>query len=82
MIDIYGKSECEYCTKAQKLLDDRAIPYNYIQLGIDITGEEFKEQFPEQKTVPLAVAHGMKLGGYRELVEYVEETSGGYGHDI
>jgi glutaredoxin len=82
MIEIYGKSGCDYCTKAQKLLSDRDIPYNYIQLGIDITSSEFLEQFPDQKTVPLAVAHGMKVGGYNELVEYIEETSGGYAHDI
>jgi glutaredoxin len=82
MIDVYGKSGCEYCTMAQKLLEERKIPFNYIQLGIDITKEEFLEQFPEQKTVPLVVAHGMKVGGYTDLLEYVEETSGGYGHDI
>lgn len=82
MIEVYGRSGCEYCTKAQQLLDDRKIPYNYIQLGIDITKNEFQEQFPEQKTVPLVVAHGMKVGGYSELLEYVEETSGGYAHDI
>lgn len=82
MIDVYGRSGCEYCTKAQQLLEERKIPYNYIQLGVDITKDEFLEQFPDQKTVPLVLAHGMKVGGYNELVNYVEETSGGFAHDI
>lgn len=82
MIDVYGRSGCEYCTKAQQLLEERRIPYNYIQLGIDITKDEFLEQFPDQKTVPLVLAHGMKVGGYNELLNYVEETSGGFAHDI
>lgn len=82
MLEVYGRSGCEYCTKAQKLLEEKKIPYNYIQLGVDITKDQFIEMFPEQKTVPVIVAHGMKLGGYSELVDYVEETSGGYGEDF
>jgi len=82
MLEVYGRSECEYCTMVQKLLEEKKIPYNYIQLGVDITKDQFIEMFPEQKTVPVIVAHGMKLGGYSELVDYVEETSGGYGEDF
>ncbi|CAB5220943.1 GrxC Glutaredoxin and related proteins [uncultured Caudovirales phage] len=79
MIEVYGKDGCNYCTLAQKLLDEKKISYDYIKLGVDITSEEFKEKFPGQKTVPVIVAHGMKVGGYTELVDYIEETSGGYG---
>lgn len=82
MIDVYGREGCNYCTLAQKLLEERKIPYNYIQLGVDITVPEFQEKFPGQKTVPVVVAHGMKVGGYTDLVGYLEETSGGYADDI
>jgi peroxiredoxin (alkyl hydroperoxide reductase subunit C) len=82
MIDVYGKEGCNYCALAKKLLDERKIKYNYIQLGVDITILEFQERFPAQRTVPVVVAHGMKIGGYNDLVEYLEETSGGYAHDI
>ena len=82
MIEVYGREGCSYCTLAQKLLEEKKIPYNYIQLGVDITLEEFKEKFPEQKTVPVVTSYGMKIGGYTDLQAYVEETSGGFGHDI
>ena len=82
MIDVYGREGCNYCTLAQMLLDQKQIPYNYIQLGVDITLPEFQDKFPGQKTVPVVVAHGMKVGGYTDLVNYLEETSGGYAHDI
>lgn len=82
MIEVYGREGCSYCTKAQKLLEEKKIPYNYIQLGIDITVDEFKEKFPDQKTVPVITNYGMKIGGYSELQEYIEETSGGFAHDI
>lgn len=82
MLEVYGRSGCEYCSRAQQLLEEKKIPYNYIQLGIDISKEEFLQKFPDQKTVPVIVAYGMKVGGYSELVDYVEETSGGYGEDF
>ena len=82
MIEVYGREGCDYCKKAQRLLEEKQIPYNYIELGIDITVDEFKEKFPSRKTVPVVVAHGMNVGGYTELVDYLEETSGGFGHDI
>lgn len=82
MIEVYGREGCEYCKKAQELLDQKKIPYNYLELGTDITLEDFRNKFPEQKTVPVVTSFGMKLGGYTQLVEYVEETSGGYAHDI
>lgn len=82
MIEVYGREGCDYCKKAQELLEQKKIPYNYIQLGIDITVDEFKEKFPEQKTVPVVTNHGFKIGGFTDLQAYIEETSGGYGHDI
>ena len=82
MIEVYGREGCSYCTKARELLDERDISYEYIQLGVDVTKEEFVQKFPGQKTVPVIVAHGMKVGGYSELVDYIEETSGGYGENF
>ena len=82
MIEVYGREGCSYCTKARELLDERDISYEYIQLGVDVTKEEFVQKFPGQKTVPVIVAYGMKVGGYSELVDYIEETSGGLGENF
>lgn len=82
MIEVYGRDGCSYCEKAINILEQYKMDYNYYKLGRDITTSEFKEKFPEQKTVPCVVVHGMKIGGYTELVGYLEETSGGYADDI
>jgi glutaredoxin 3 len=79
MINVYGKDGCSYCVKAQELLNQRNLSYTYIKLGIDISLEEFKEKFPNQKTVPVITVHDFKIGGYDQLVSYIEETAGGYG---
>lgn len=82
MIEIYGKQGCSFCDKAKNLLDNRNIPYNYYQMGEQYTLQEFVEMFPGQKTVPVIKVHGMKIGGYTELLGYVEETAGGHGDNI
>jgi glutaredoxin len=40
------------------------------------------ENFPGVKTVPIIEVNGKHIGGYQELLGYLEETSGGYGHAI
>jgi glutaredoxin len=32
------------------------------------------EQFPNARTVPQIIINGDKIGGYNELVSYIEET--------
>ena len=82
MIEVYGRDGCSYCEKAIDILERYKAKYSYYKLGRDLTAAEFKEKFPDQKTVPCVVVHGMKIGGYNELAGYLEETSGGYTDDI
>ena len=77
--EIYGRQGCSYCDMAKKILVDRNIPFAYYELSKDYTIEEFRTKFPEQRTVPVVLVRGTKIGGYTELVQYLEETSGGYG---
>lgn len=81
MFEIYGREGCDYCDMAKKILVDRNMKFEYYELKTDLTIEEFREKFPEQKTVPVVLLRGVKLGGYTELVQYLEETSGGYGDE-
>ena len=80
MIEVYGKDGCIYCEKAVSLLNQHNMKFTYIKLGEDITVEEFKKRFPEQKTVPVVTTFGFKIGGYESLMGYIEETAGNYGH--
>lgn len=77
--EVYGRQDCPYCDMAKNVLTERKIPFDYYELKKDITVDEFRSKFPEQRTVPVIVVRGTKIGGYTELLEYLEETSGGFG---
>jgi glutaredoxin len=79
MFEIYGRQDCPYCDMAKEVLSDRKLPFTYYELKKDITVEEFRTKFPDQRTVPVVLVRGVKIGGYTELVEYLEDTSGGFG---
>lgn len=74
MIEIYGKPQCPYCDKAKMLCETRGFTYTYKSLGTDYTREELLEKFPNARTVPQIVVNGTKIGGFSELVNYIEET--------
>jgi glutaredoxin len=82
MIEVYGQDGCVYCEKAVSLLNERQMQYKYYKIGTDITGKEFKEMFPEAKTVPAIAIFGFYIGGYEALENYLEEISGGYGDSV
>lgn len=74
MIQIYGKDGCSYCVKAKSLCEARGLNYEYLTMGVDYTREQLFETFPMVKTVPQIVVNGTKIGGYSELLNYIEET--------
>lgn len=74
MIEIYGKPQCPYCDKAKAFCESQGFKYIYKTLEVDYTQEELLEQFPSARTVPQIVINGSKIGGYSELVNYIEET--------
>lgn len=74
MIEIYGKPACPYCDKAKALCELRGLKFTYKSLGTDYTREELMESFPTARTVPQIVVNGNKIGGYDQLVKYIDET--------
>lgn len=74
MILIYGKPQCPFCEKAKALCEMRGFDYEYRSMGTDFTREELLETFPTARSVPQIVINGTKIGGYNELVNYIEET--------
>ena len=77
MITVYGKDNCGYCTKAKNLLESRSIPFTYLTVGEDIGINEFKEQYPDVKSVPFILNNDLIIGGFDNLQVYLEETAGG-----
>lgn len=75
MIEIYGKDGCSYCEMALQLVKSHQLEHVYHKIGKDLTLNEFVEIFPGVKTVPAVKTYGMYIGGYDDLVAFVEENS-------
>lgn len=82
MIEVYGKPNCVWCDQAKNLLSETRRTFNYYSVGTDISVDELKEKFPGVGSVPIIVVNGFRIGGFHDLKGYLEETSGGYAHDI
>lgn len=66
---IYTKQECSYCQKAKVLFLLKDIEHEEVQVGQDITREEFLTLFPEARTFPQIILEGNHIGGYNELTK-------------
>jgi len=83
MIQIYGKPDCLFCVKAKNICETKSLAYEYYEIGTDISREALLEEFPNARTVPQIIVSGTKIGGYDQLVEYLEETGyNGTGHTL
>ena len=83
MITIYGKTQCGYCDASKRLCESRGLDFEYKQLDKDFTREVMVEEFPTARTFPQIVVSGNKIGGYDQLVKYIEDTSyNGTGHSL
>lgn len=70
---VYGKSDCPFCSMAKEELRLRGIPFDYIDLkeigktAAEVTGRKVK-------TVPQIYIEGEYVGGYEELMEYLNKS--------
>ncbi len=67
MNQIWTKDFCSYCDKAKELMKHHGFEFEEMSVMDNI--EEFREKFPDAKTVPQIIFQGEKIGGYNELVE-------------
>ena len=83
MIEIYGKPQCPHCEAAKRMCESRGLKYTYKQLNVDFTREQVFEIFPSARTFPQIKIHDRAIGGYEQLVTYIEETGyNGTGHSL
>ena len=75
MITIWGKPACPSCMKAKALCESRQYKYEYKELGKDFTREDVFETFPTARTFPQIIIGGNKVGGYEQMVDYIENTN-------
>jgi glutaredoxin 3 len=80
---VWSKENCPSCTKAKTLLDNRKIPFEVRQIGEEWTREQLLEAVPTARSVPQIMINGQSIGGYEELVRYMEDTGyNGTGHSL
>lgn len=76
---VYSKPSCPNCVKAKKVLDDLNVSYSSVELGTDIQPQELFDLFeskglPQPRTAPQIFLNGNYIGGYDQLVKYIENT--------
>lgn len=69
---IYTKPNCIYCDKAKQLIAYKNDMYVENIIGEDISVDEFKQLFPNQKTAPLIIVGDTIIPGYGELTAWYE----------
>jgi glutaredoxin 3 len=75
MITMYSKDNCPWCEKALELLKKYDKPVKVLKLGVDFTREEFYhlvDRRNKPRTVPQIVIGHDWIGGYEDLVRYVD----------
>jgi len=55
MIRIYTKGNCPQCDTAKNMMNAKGVSYQTVEIGVDITREEFMEEYPNVRSAPLIV---------------------------
>lgn len=66
-VTIYTTAFCPYCRAAKRLLDEKNIDYEAIDLTVKGNFREFLVELTGQRTVPQILIHGQPIGGFTEL---------------
>lgn len=74
-IVVYTKPGCSYCTKAKELLNSKNFIFNEIVVGPEghISRDSFISSFPDVKTLPLIKINDDVVGGYNDLVTWMDK---------
>ena len=73
MYTIYSKPNCSYCLQAKQLLEMEQLPFEYLQLGTHYNLDVLMELFPNARSFPMIVKDGEIIGGFNNLVEYLNQ---------
>lgn len=71
---VWSKTRCPYCVAAKELLSSLGVPFEERIVGEGFTREQFFESNPNATTVPQIYIQDQLIGGYDDLLKYVEDT--------
>lgn len=74
MYIVYSKDNCMYCEAAKQLLKNKKEEFRVIDLNSEISLSEFKERYPQFRTVPQIFKDeeimDNHIGGFDQLVKH------------
>ena len=77
-VEMYTQDFCGYCVSAKKLIEKKirdGMFFDLREYNIMLNGQhkkDLKERLPEAKTVPQIFFNDGSIGGYEDLVEYID----------
>ena len=66
---IYTTSGCFYCDQAKKLCERANVDYQTIEVGVDMTREDFTKLYPHVIGSPFVIIDGNEIGGLVETAK-------------
>ncbi len=76
---VWSKYNCAYCDQAKSVLSKNGLAYEERKIGDGYTKEELLEDIPTARSVPQIVVDGTVIGGYNELLKWLDRDNQGYG---
>lgn len=74
MLKVYGAQWCSFCKKAKDFLDTNNIQFEFVDIDQQIQKSTLLLDM-NLKTIPQVFNGDEHIGGYTDLVEYVQSTS-------
>jgi glutaredoxin 3 len=64
---VYTTNYCGYCVRAERLLQDKGIAFEKVNVDGDWEARDWLVEYTGQRTVPQILVHGRPIGGFTEL---------------
>lgn len=71
---IWSKHHCPQCEKTKDFLEQKGIAFEERKIGDGWTREDLLEVLPNARSVPQIFINNSPIGGYDNLLTYIEET--------
>ena len=68
---IWSKKDCSFCVRSKELLSSNHVSYEERVLGNGWSKQELLKNVPNAQTVPQIFIDNIYIGGYTELVEFL-----------
>lgn len=78
-LEMYTREDCVFCMKAKDVIKNNPdMGFRLTEYDIEkhpAYKDTLKERLPDVKTIPQIWIAGKHIGGYEDLVDYIDETT-------